>query len=157
METIKILLAPLLMIIGGIITWIIKARTEELKVIKEQLREEQRQIYKDILAPIIQLLGSIHNEKNQATAVKKIQSIDYKKTAFDLSMVGSDGVVKAWSDFMQYMYTASEEDKATKPLKPLELLGTVMLEIRKNLGHKNTKLKAIELLKFLVTDIDKLI
>jgi hypothetical protein len=156
MEMIKILAAPTLMIIGGIITWIIKSRTEEYRVIQEQLREQQRQIYQDILTPLIKMLGGTRNEKDEKEAIKKILSYDYRKTAFEMNMIGSDEVVKAWGDFMQYLYKNDETTRLSNPFETLELLGKVVLEIRKSLGHKKTKLKPEDMLRFLITDIDSL-
>ncbi len=156
MEYIKILAAPVLMIIGGIITWIIKTKIEELKAIQEKLQKQQLETYSEILDPIIRLFSIVSgDEKDNQAAIKKIQSFDYRKTAFDLNLFGSDNVVIAYSNFMQYIYKM-ESQKEKKPIEMLNYLGKVMLEIRKSLGNKKTKLNEIDMLRFLIKDIDEL-
>lgn len=55
MEWLKYIGPPLLMVLGGIITWFIKSKSEELKAVEDLLREERRKIYGEILEPYIQL------------------------------------------------------------------------------------------------------
>ncbi|RLC30648.1 hypothetical protein DRH13_04055 [Candidatus Woesebacteria bacterium] len=43
----------LLMVLGGLLTWLIKSRIEELRAIEEKLRETRREIYSQILDPYI--------------------------------------------------------------------------------------------------------
>ena len=155
-EILKVLAAPTLMIIGGIITWLIKSKTEELKSVQEKIQKQQLDTYAQILEPIIRLFSGLKgDDKDTQIAMKKIQSFDYRKTAFDLNLFGSDGVVKAYSDFMQYIYKMEKQEEKN-PLEMLEYLGKVILEIRKNLGYKRTKLKEVDMLRFMITDIDTL-
>lgn len=95
----------LLMIIGGIITWLLKSRTEELRATEEKLREERRKIYNEILDPYIRLFADL---KGQGTTqvLKKITSYEYRKTAFELNLFGSDEVVRAYNALMQHAYKA---------------------------------------------------
>ena len=51
MEWVQILAGPIFMVIGGIVAWIVRSRTEELRAMREKLREEQRKIYSQILDP----------------------------------------------------------------------------------------------------------
>ncbi|MFO7889765.1 MAG: hypothetical protein R6V04_05425 [bacterium] len=157
MEYFKILAAPVLMIIGGIITWLIKSKIEELKSVHEKLRKQQLETYSQILEPIIRLFAGFKgDDEDSKLALKEIQSFDYKKTAFDLNLFGSDNVVKAYSDFMQYIYKMEKQEQKDKdPIEMLSYLGKVMLEIRKSLGHKKTRLKEIDMLRFMITDIDQ--
>ncbi|MBL7148430.1 MAG: hypothetical protein ISS82_06390 [Nanoarchaeota archaeon] len=64
---IDIIIPPLLMIVGGIITWLVKKKTEELKAVEERLREEKRKIYTKLLNPYIELLSG----QDQIKAIKK--------------------------------------------------------------------------------------
>ncbi len=152
MEYIKIFGAPFLMLIGGIITWFIKTKIEELKSIQEIIHKQQLETYSEILEPIIRLFSSIKNDSNDdEIAINKIKSFDYRKTAFDLNLFGSDEVINAYADFMQYVY-AMEKTENKNPNEMILLLGKVMLEIRKSLGHKKTKLKDIDMLRFVITE-----
>ena len=153
MEYLKILAAPVLMIIGGIITWIIKNKTEKLKEAQANLRIQQLHTYTEILEPIIRIFSSVKgNKQDQQEALLKVQSHEYRKIAFDLNLFGSDEVVKAYGDFMQYIYQMEKEEKKDAA-KMMIMLGKVILEIRKSLGNKKTKLTEIDMLRFMLKDI----
>lgn len=143
----------LLVIVGGIITWIIKSKYEELLTIQEKLLEERRIIYKKILDPYIQLFSNLKNSNNVNEATRKLTSFEYKKTAFDLNLFGSDKVVLAYNEIMQYAYK-SESTGNSGSAEILLLWGKLLLEIRKNLGNKKTKLKEIDMLKAMIKDIE---
>jgi hypothetical protein len=155
MEWLQILGPTLLMVLGGIITWFIKSKIEELRAIEEKLREERRNIYAQILDPFIRLFTDMKG-KGHDEAMKMITSYDYRKTAFDLNLFGSDEVVLAYNNLMKHAY----EDEATEnkdPNKMMLLWGKLLLEIRKSLGNKNTKLDEFDMLRAMIKDIDKLV
>ena len=152
-ELIIALAGPVFMAIGGIISWIIKNRSEELRTNREKLKTEQRKIYSEILEPYIRMFADIKGE-GIAQAVKKIKSYDYRKTAFELSLIGSDEVVDAYIKLMQHSYQAEETGKQD-PSTMMNLWGSLLLEIRKSLGHNNTKLIPKDMLRPMISDIDK--
>jgi hypothetical protein len=144
----------LLMVLGGIITWFMKSKIEELHATEEKLRKERRNIYAQILDPYIRLFADIKG-KGPDEALKRITSYNYKKTAFDLNLFGSDKVVLAFNSLMIHAYKA--EATGNKDQKGMmRLWGKFLLEIRKNLGNKNTKLNEFDMLRAMVKDIDKL-
>jgi len=85
------------MVLGGIITWFLKSRVEELRATEERLREERRKIYGQILDPYIRLFADLKGQ-GPVQALKKIGSYEYRKTAFDLNLFGSDEVVRAYNN-----------------------------------------------------------
>ena len=46
----------LLAVIGGIVGWFLKSRTDELRVVKKRLSSERRKVYSDLLEPFVVLL-----------------------------------------------------------------------------------------------------
>jgi hypothetical protein len=66
---------------------------------------------------------------------------------------GSDPVVKAYNNFFQYLYN---NESNPEPAKMMSLFGKLILEIRKDLGNSKTKLAEFDMLRFMITDIDKL-
>ncbi|HLB75033.1 MAG TPA: hypothetical protein VJJ98_13520 [Sedimentisphaerales bacterium] len=126
----------LLMVIGGIITWLIKSRIEELRATEERLTEARRKTYSEILDPYITLFADIRGE-GQKKAIKTITSRDYRKAAFELSLFGSDEVVRAYNALMR---CAHETETAAQPDPKVMITrwGALLLEIRKSLGNKNT-------------------
>lgn len=154
MKWLEIAVTPLLMALGGLIVWFVKSKIEELRAIEEKLRLERRKIYGDLLDPYIHLYADLKGEGSKK-ALKKIMSYDYRKTAFNLSLVGSDEVVRAYNNLMQHTY-AAEKKGEQDPNTMMRLWGKLLLEIRKSLGNKKTNLDGIDMLRWLIKDIDEL-
>lgn len=57
-----------LIIIGGIISWFLKSKSEHLRAIEESLRAERRRIYVDMLEPHIRIFADIRG-KGPAKAI----------------------------------------------------------------------------------------
>lgn len=152
MNWLQVLGPPLLMVLGGVITWLIKSRVEELRATEERLREERRKIYAQILDPYIRLFADPKG-RGPAQAIKEITSYDYRKTAFELNLFGSDDVVRAYNALMKHTYEA-ETTGRQDPKQMMHLWGRLLLEIRKSLGNKRTKLDEIDMLRGMIKDID---
>jgi len=142
------------MVLGGIITWLLKTRVEELHATEERLREERRKIYIQILDPYIRLFADIKGQ-GTAQAIKKITSYEYRKTAFELNLFGSDDVVCAYNDLMKHTYEA-EKTGTQNPREMMQLWGNLLLGIRRSLGNKKTKLGEFDMLRAMITDIDNI-
>ncbi len=153
MEFIEKILPTLLVVAAGFITWFLKDKSEKLKFQREKLIEEKRLNYEKILEPIIRVLAGVKNKTEMDKALKQIQSFDYKKSAFQLMLFGSDNVVNAYNDYFQYLY---KNESNLDPYKMLNALGKVILEIRKDLGNDKTALKEYDMLRFMITDIEKM-
>ena len=154
MDWLQSLGPTLLMVLGGIIAWFIKSYIEEFRAIEEKLRKERRNIYVQILDPYIRLFADI-KVKGPNEALKRITSYNYRKTAFELNLFGSDEVVRAYNNLMKHAYEA-ETTGIQDPKEMMRLWGKLLLEIRKSLGNKKTKLDEFDMLRAMVKDIDKL-
>lgn len=154
MDWLQVLGPPLLMALGGIITWVIKSKVEELHAVEEKLREDRRKIYSQILDPYIRLFADLKG-KGPAQAIKQITSYEYRKTAFELNLFGSDEVVRAYNVLMKHTYEA-ESTGEQAPKEMMRLWGNLLLEIRKSLGNKKTKLNEWDMLRAMIKDIDSL-
>jgi hypothetical protein len=155
MEWLQILAPSVLVVIGGIVGWIVRSRTEEYRAVREKLRAEQRAIYREILEPYIGIFADLKGE-GISKAARKIVSYDYKKTAFDLNWTGSDEVVQAYNKMMQHSYK-TEEAEEKDPKEMMRLWGNLLLEIRKSLGNSRTKLDEWDMLRGMIKDIDKVV
>ena len=153
MGWLQVLVLSLLTVLGGSIGWFLKAYLEELRAIKEKLREERWKTYDQILEPYIRLFADL---KGQGTtqAIKQLTSYEYRKTAFALILVGSDEVVRAYNALMEHAYKAETAEKQD-PKEMMHLWGSLLLEIRKSLGNKGTKLSERDMLRAMIKDIDK--
>ena len=153
MDWLYVLGPSLLMVLGGIITWFLKSRVEELRATEEKLRQERRKIYAEILDPYIRLFA---DPKGQGVnqAIRRITSYEYRKTAFDLNLFGSDEVVRAYNALMKHTYE-SEERGEQNPKEMLRLWGRLLLEIRRSLGNRKTKLGDLDMLRAMIKGIDE--
>lgn len=154
MDWLQALGPSFLIVIGGIISWFLKSRIEELRAIEEKLREERRKIYGQILDPYIRLFSDLKGQ-GSSNALKQISSYEYRKTAFDLNLFGSDEVVRAYNNLWKHTYEAEKKD-CRDPKEMMSLLGNLLLEIRKSLGNKNTILKEKDMFRSMFKDIDNL-
>ena len=134
---------------------------DRVQELEEKLREDRIKIYNDILEPFIILLTKaegLPNTKeyrgktNIEAGSEKALSFEYKQTAFKLSLIGSDDVLRSFNNLMQYFYN---EDTKKNSKEFMVLFGTLLLEIRKSVGNQNTDLEPLEMLEFLITDIRK--
>lgn len=155
MDWLQTLGPSLLIVVGGIITWFLKSRVEELRAIEERLRAERRKTYGDILDPYIHLFAGLKTGQPQAQVLKKLTSYDYRKTAFELCLVGSDQVVQAYNDLMQHSYESERTGKQDAP-EMMRLWGLLLLAIRRSLGNKKTRLNELDMLRGMIKDIDKM-
>ena len=81
MNWIQALGPSILMLIGGIVSWFLKTRVEELKSIEKKLQDKRREIYIQILEPYI-LVFTDPKGKGLDKAVETIKTFNYKRIAF---------------------------------------------------------------------------
>jgi len=156
MDWLQVVLAPILMVVGGIITWFFKSRNEERRAVEERLHAEHRRVYGEILAPYVKLFAGISRGDAGANQIgKEITSDEYRKAIFELGLLGSDEVVRAYNELMQYFFKLGTSEKQDMHVT-VRLWGKLRLEIRKSLGNKKTKLNEFDMLRGEITDIDKL-
>ena len=144
--------APILVVIGGLVSWFLKSRKEELQTIEERALERRIETYNQILHPIIVLFSSGASQKEKDKATDQIKTVEYRKAAFNLITFGSDEMVNSYNNMMQSFY---KNEAVTAPEKTMKKFATVILSIRKDIYNKNTKLNEWDMLKFMITDIEK--
>ncbi|WP_374361973.1 hypothetical protein [Cloacibacterium sp.] len=150
------LLSPILLTIGGIISWFLKAKREELLSIEEKNREKKIKTYETLLEPYIYALTNTINEKERDKGIAKMLTLEYKKAAFNLTTFGSDEVIYSYNRIMQLFFNKDEnQDSNEYGIKLITYFSDLLLNIRKDLYSKKTKLKKSNLLEFMMTDINK--
>lgn len=149
--------APLIVAITGLVTWALKAKKEALTIQENNARSFKIETYNTLLEPIIGVLTFSIPEVEQQNEAKKMLSIEYRKAAFNLITFGSDEVVRSYNKLMQAFIThdsPQEVDQREFGIAMIQLLTKLMLEIRKDLYSKNTKLKLSETVEFMFNDLD---
>ncbi|AMK12367.1 hypothetical protein AWY79_15275 [Pseudodesulfovibrio indicus] len=155
---------PIIVLILSAVGWKYRQSIERRIKMDEVMRDDRISVYNDILDPFIMLLMTEEawqrDKKNKnidkdKLAVDRMLSIEYRRYSFKLSLVGSDGVVLAFNNLMQYVYNMSEIENA-KPYDLMILLGSLLLEIRKSMGNDATVIDSWGMLDWFITDARKI-
>ena len=155
------ILSPVLLTIGGIISWVIKTKKEESLNSEAKSREFKIETYKILLEPFIAALTTTISEKVKQREMNKMTSLEYKKAVFDLTTFGSDRAIQVFNKIMHTFFHAdiykgdNGEYTSGYGNRLIALLSEFLLQIRKDLYSKKTKLKRSEMLEFMVTDMEE--
>ena len=154
-DWIDFLITPLVAAIVGFAVYYFQSRIDALRRAQERLHDDRRNVYAEVLDPFIRVFASLKNPHETEKALKIIKSYEYKKTAFEFSLIGSDKVVRAFNSFSQYTYQLDAEAGEKPDTKTLMLLwGGFLLEIRRNVGDPKTRLSPFDMLRVQIKDID---
>lgn len=141
-----------IIIIGGISSWItlfLKSKIENLREMERRLNDKRWQIYIKVLEPYFILFSDIKG-KGVDKAIEKINTSEYRQSTFELNIFGSDEVVRANNKMYQFLYKNRDLSKKNTVVI---LFGKLILEIRKSISNKKTKLDEIEMLESMIKDI----
>jgi len=116
---------------------------------ERRLNDKRWQIYIKVLEPYFILFSDIKG-KGVDEAIAKINTTEYRQSSFELNIFGSDKVVRANNKLFQFLYNNKNLSKKNYVVK---LFGELILEIRKSIGDKKTKLSEIEMLESMIKDI----
>ncbi len=147
---------PVLLAAGGFIAWVIRSTIEEYKDAERSLSDERRDLYKQLLAPWLEgYLGDMDDPAVVAAQDKMFASIEYKRAMFDMTLVASDEVVRIFGEMTRHSHLMSVEDPSADAAGVIRLWARLLLEIRKSVGNKGTRLKPIDMLRPAIKDIDE--
>ncbi len=157
---------PVLVIFFSAVGWSIKSSLERQADLENKLRDDRIEIYNQILEPFILLLMSDaawekdkknknKNKNKNDLATSTMLSLDYRKSAFKLSLMGSDDVVLSYNNLMQYFSNLEEsqsKDSDVALQKMIVLLGTFLLGIRKSMGNETSELDCWDMCEWWMAD-----
>jgi hypothetical protein len=157
---------PVLVLALTAVGWRLRRKMDRHLELEDKLREDRIAIYNHILEPFIILLMTDaawqHDKQNRGKdkndiAIGRMLSLEYRKYAFKLSLVGSDAVVVAYNDLFQHFYAQGDKPEAseenTKAM--MALLGNFLLQIRRSMGNEATQLSQWQMLEWFMTDARK--
>ncbi len=132
--------------------WFFKGRLEELRAMEEKLMAERREIYLTLLQPFIILFANpAKMEENEKEMSEMVLSPEYMKTLMQFNLMASDAAINSFNEFSQQAFHAAGGKEIIKSYS------TMMLEMRKSLGNKRTKLNNWDMLRAKITDIEEYI
>ncbi|UTG93268.1 hypothetical protein [Geobacter sulfurreducens] len=138
-------------------------RIERIRELEDQLRADRVAIYNALLEPFFVLFTTdavfeadpkYKGKKKDALSIGRMLTVEYRKVGFQLALIGTDAVVRAYNELMQFFYHQEESELPleTKTAQWVALLGTLFLEIRKSMGNEHTSLDRGEMLEWFMTD-----
>ena len=139
----------------ALVAWFLRSNVETIRRERERFQGDRRAIYLQILDPYIRMFASSNDLIEQQEALKQIVSVDYRRAFYELNFMGSDDVILEMNGLMQYFYKAEREGTPADPRIVLNLWGSVLLAIRRDLGIRNTKLSSVDMLRSQIKDIDQ--
>lgn len=157
---------PLIVLFLTAVGWRLRTRLERRVALEDKLREDRIGIYNEILEPFILILMTDaawqadpknKNKDKNTLATQKLLSLEYRQRGFRLSLIGSDEVVMAYNDLMQYFFHRQDGQAPTEAdvRDMMYLLGKFLLEIRRSMGNEATKLDNFGMLEWFLTDARK--
>ena len=144
------------MVSVGVAVWFLTSRGTAIRREKLKLQAERKKIYIQILEPYVRALAGAKNQEEAEEGWKLVKSFKYRKAAFELNMIGSDAVVEAFNEFMQYFFQLDDPANAD-PGEVMLRWTRVLLAIRRDLGNRWTRLKEEDMLKSSIVDIESLL
>lgn len=154
------ILSPVLITCGGLISWFLKSKKDELINAEERAREFKINTYRKLLEPFIAAFTVSISDEERNREIEKLQSLEYKRAIVDLTTFGSDQTLKTFNKIIQSFYQSDEYrtdpetwDKYT--VKLLALISEFLLEIRRDVYSKKTRLVRSELIESILKDIDQ--
>lgn len=131
----------------SIVTLFVARYIEKQKAIELEIRDKKIKIYGEVTKLIFEdTLGSAKKNKPISSSV----IAKYPKLCNDLIFWGSDKVVKQYQKTFQSFINA-------EPIEMMSELEKLLLEIRKDTGHKNKNFKKFDLIKVFITDAQQFI
>lgn len=145
------LLTITLPLFGAGIGYLIKSQVEKNKELNNELNKQRREIYQNFVNLIIDIFANTKLKRNTSEQNLKALYEFYKKYV----LFASPNVIKAFSDYFQYIY---DTEKKEEPTFQLSLITKIMYEMRSDIGLNNKGLgeNGEMLMRALITDFDKL-
>jgi len=130
----------------AIMGWIMQRKTERIKIMENQLSDKKYKAYANTVEIFYSVLKDIIMGRDSNQRKKLDEMLESKKTIF---MYGSDNVLKAFNNWL--CSTAVNETQYAK----LNAILNFMLEIRKDMKGKTTKITQYDLLVNLMQNKDE--
>lgn len=159
------LITPVMMTVLGFLVWRYRHTWQRRATKEEYLNEELFRLYDTILQPYLLIMGSDqvwkankkYKGKNKEEVAKSlILEPGYQKAMLKLTLIAPDYVVRTLNDFIVHSRKMEEQPERTpeNTTESIRKLGELLLAIRKGCGHDNTRLRDLDMLKWIIRDLE---
>lgn len=137
--------AVILTFLSAYLLWRTQNQKEQLDQVKAQLSEKKYKVYTDVIS----ILFDILNKKNEdVTQVQEDVGLKIRHLKSDLVLYAPDPIYNKYVEWFSY---ANTKDTAGNP-KHFILFLDLMILIRKDMGHKKTKMSREDILRLIMGD-----
>jgi hypothetical protein len=153
------ILIPILTIalplIGAVVGYFIKHSIEKKKELLTEVTKERREHYQKFIDLIMDVFMNAKTEDHLESKIVIQKLYDFNKKYI---LYASPKVIKATSNYFQYLYSKSGETDQLDPRIHIEKLSKIIIEMRTDIGLSNKSLgkNGKKLLRSLITDFDKI-
>lgn len=119
---------------------IIQRKTEKIKIIENQISQNKMKAYYELFDIFFGIIRDMKLKKYKENDNKLLEKLLNSKK--DFFIYGSDKVINKYTDWL--VFTNSPE--STNSAKSMDLLFELFIEMRRDMGYKNTKLTKHDLL-----------
>lgn len=114
-------------------------------------RQKQSPVYEEFIAGVLDLIGATRppDARGEAT-VEEVYEI-FSKFTERLVVWGSDDVIKAWVNYRYRLMQQGEDSE--QAMENMFLMETLFLQIRRDLGLRNKRLRRGDLLRMWINDL----
>lgn len=151
----------LLAIIASIITiigYFISKHIEKSKIIEQQIRNQKLPVYEEFINFLIETTKK--TKTNKPISDKEIKEIGIFFTKMNVNSILwlSDKTLKSYSNWKNELITFSNiETQSNHDIsKVFHSLETLILDIRKDIGHKNKNINKGDILSLFINDLHKI-
>lgn len=148
-EVIAAIIAATGTILVSVFSVLVTKHIERKRSIEQELRNKKIPMYESFVEFWFRLLFS---KKLTGKPMTEKEMLEFFKQFTQQIMVwGSDGVIKKWSRYRSKMGNVGDKDFNMELMLEFE---SILMEIRKDTGHKNKNIVQGDLLGLFINDID---
>jgi|GEM_PF-4667316 len=136
----------------GFVGVLVQKHLEKQKDVELSLREKKTKLYDEVMTQHFDMFSQVSQNQVAVLSDENIRSM--YNLHKDLILWGSDRVLRKYVDF-RYLAVNMQSQSVT-PQTYLKTFAELMLAFRKDIGHKNRRLKHEHLLKTFINDYDEL-
>lgn len=144
----------LVAIIGSTVTifgYFISRYLEKKKLIEQQIREQKIPVYDEFIEFLFKILKN--DKSNKKLSDKELIDLFYSLNKKSILWL-SDDSLKAYKEWRIKSINLSQESSKNAGVEMMALLEKMLFEFRKDIGHKNKRLKRGDILSLFINDWD---
>lgn len=140
------ILVPVLTAIIAVLGYLFKQQKDRIANIENQLSDKKYHVYHEAITIIFDIIKTSKGIKESSENDLVIKLIDIRK---DFYIYAPDNIIRKFNEWQQYV------EKGPEDLNHILVYMDMIVLIRKDMGHKNTRIGAKEILRSIFVNKDE--